>query len=37
MNMILERVKHNFSESIQTKINAADAILPSVGSACERV
>lgn len=37
MNTILERVKHNFSESIQTKINAADAILPSVSIACDRI
>lgn len=35
INNILERVKHNFSESIQTKINAADAILPMVSAACD--
>lgn len=34
---ILERVKQNFSDSIQTKINAADSILPAVHSACERI
>jgi phosphoheptose isomerase len=37
MNNIIERIKHNFSESIQTKINAADMILPTVGAACEKI
>lgn len=37
MNNLIERIKHNFSESIQTKINAADSILPSVGFASEKV
>lgn len=37
MNNIIERIKHNFSESIQIKINAADTMLPIVGSACERI
>lgn len=37
MNNIIERIKHNFSESIQTKINAADMILPIVGAACEKI
>jgi phosphoheptose isomerase len=37
MNNIIERIKHNFSESIQTKINAADTMLPIVGSACEKI
>lgn len=37
MNNLIDRIKHNFSESIQTKINAADAILPSVGFAAERI
>jgi len=37
MNDLLERIRHNFSESIQTKINAADAILPTVGFAAEKV
>ena len=37
MNNIIERIKHNFSESIQTKINAADTMLPVVGVACERI
>jgi phosphoheptose isomerase len=37
MNNIIERIKHNFSDSIQTKINAADTMLPIVGSACERI
>ncbi len=34
---MIERIKHNFSESIQTKINAADTILPTVGAACEKI
>ncbi len=37
MNNIIERIKHNFSESIQTKINAADTMLPIVGAACEKI
>ncbi len=37
MNTILERIKHNFSESIQTKINAADILPPSMHAASERV
>jgi len=37
MTHILDRIKHNFSESIQTKIHAADAISDSIGAACERV
>lgn len=37
MNDLLERIRHNFSESIQTKINAADTILPNVGFAAEKV
>lgn len=37
MTHILDRIKHNFSESIQTKINAADTIAESIGAACERV
>lgn len=37
MNNILDRIKHNFSESIQTKINAADMIPHSIQAACERV
>lgn len=36
MNDILERIKYSFSESIQTKINAADAILPTVGIAAQK-
>ena len=35
MNTIIERIKYNFSESIQTKINAADALLPEIGAASE--
>jgi len=34
---MIERIKHNFSESIQTKINAADMILPTIGAACEKI
>ncbi len=37
MTSLLERIKYNFSESIQTKINAADAILPEVTVAAEKV
>lgn len=37
MTNIIERIKHNFSESIQTKINAADMILPTVAEACEKI
>lgn len=37
MTQILARIKHNFSESIQTKITAADIISESIAAACERV
>jgi phosphoheptose isomerase len=37
MNNIIDRLKHCFSESIQTKINTADLILPTIGSACEKM
>lgn len=37
MTEILERVKHQFNESIQTKINAADALLPTISAACQIV
>jgi D-sedoheptulose 7-phosphate isomerase len=37
MNNIIDRIKNNFSDSIQTKINAADTILPVVGAACEKI
>jgi D-sedoheptulose 7-phosphate isomerase len=36
MNDIHDRIKHNFSESIQTKINSADTILDAIGTACEK-
>lgn len=36
MNTILDRIRENFSESIQTKINAADSILPAIGAGCEK-
>lgn len=36
MTIILDRIKHNFSESIQTKIQSADSILPDIGAACEK-
>lgn len=36
MNNMLERIKHNFNESIQTKINSADVLLNAIGVACER-
>jgi phosphoheptose isomerase len=34
---IEDRIRHNFSESIQIKINAADSILPSISVACEKI
>lgn len=37
MNNILDRINHNFSESIQTKINAADTLGNDIQAACERV
>src|SRR6266853_1143782 len=37
MNNITDRIKHNFIESIQTKINTADLILPIVSMACEKI
>lgn len=37
MNSIIERIKHNFSESIQTKINAADILLDIVAHASMRI
>lgn len=37
MTDILDRIKHHFSESIQTKIIAADSISETIGAACERV
>lgn len=37
MNTILDRIRNSFSESIQTKIHTADSILPTIGSACEKI
>ncbi|MEO8400486.1 MAG: phosphoheptose isomerase [Gammaproteobacteria bacterium] len=37
MNTIQDRIRHNFSESIQTKINSADMLLNTIGVACQRV
>lgn len=37
MTILLERIQAIFSESIQTKINAADAILPEVSLASEKI
>lgn len=37
MTHLIEQIKHNFSESIQTKINAADMILPVIAAACEKI
>ncbi len=37
MNSIVERIKQNFSDSIQTKINSADAILNIIAEASEEV
>jgi phosphoheptose isomerase len=36
-NHILDRIKHSFSESIQTKINSADIITDILALACERI
>jgi phosphoheptose isomerase len=36
MNSILDRIKHNFTESIHTKINAADALADVLALACEK-
>lgn len=37
MNTILERIKHNFSESIQTKINSVDILSDTLALACEKI
>ena len=37
MNSIIERVKSNFTESIQTKINSADSILNIIAEAGEEI
>jgi len=37
MNNILHRINHNFSESIQTKINSADTLVEIIGAACQKV
>jgi D-sedoheptulose 7-phosphate isomerase len=37
MNNIIERIKHNFSDSISIKINAADLLLPSIAQASEKI
>lgn len=37
MTTLLERIRHNFSESIQTKINAADTLLTIIGAAAEKI
>lgn len=37
MTTILERIRTNFSDSIQTKIATADAILPEIAIAAEKV
>lgn len=37
MNNIVERIRSNFSESIQTKINTADTLLDTVAHASEKV
>jgi phosphoheptose isomerase len=36
-NNILDRINHNFSESIQTKINAADTLGDVLALACEKI
>ncbi len=37
MTTILDRIKHNFSESIQTKINSVDLISDILAIACEKI
>lgn len=37
MNTIIERIRFNFTESIQTKINAADAIINIIAEASEEI
>lgn len=37
MTNILDRIRNNFSDSIQTKINSADTILSVVASAAEKI
>lgn len=37
MNSLIERIRHNFTESIQTKINSADAILNIIAEAGEEM
>ena len=37
MNNILERIQHNFSESIQTKINTIDTISDAIAQASEKI
>jgi D-sedoheptulose 7-phosphate isomerase len=37
IDIIMERIKHNFSESIQTKINTADMLSDILAIACERI
>ncbi|HSW70859.1 MAG TPA: SIS domain-containing protein, partial [Gammaproteobacteria bacterium] len=37
MNVLYERIKQQFSESIQTKILAADVLLPTLVSAGEKL
>lgn len=37
MNPIIERIKYNFTESIQTKINSADTIIHIIAEASEEI
>ena len=37
MNNVLDRIRSNFTDSIQTKINAADAILTTLAEASEEI
>lgn len=37
MNVLLDRIKHQFSESIQTKILSADSLLPTLLAAGEKL
>lgn len=37
MNNVLDRIRYHFSESIQTKINAADTLPPNIALAAEKI
>lgn len=37
MKSLVNRISANFSDSIQTKIHAADSLIPVINSACEKI